>query len=160
MEKIYIGLDQSSRKTGFGVLNTKGELMEQGVVSIQGDTPIKRGYKLIKWFQENLVNKNTDKEIIIGLEDIKGSSINYLTTVTLSKILGMFEYYLYANNFKYQVIAPGTWRSKAEIKGRGREEQKANAIKKVKEKYKIDAKEDAAEALLIAEYIYKNNGWG
>ncbi len=157
MKKFFIGLDQSSKKTGYAVLDIDGKLLEYGVFSITGNTPIIRGSALIveifKVLNEYLKNG------IIGLEDIKGSISNYKTTITLAKVLGMIEYVLDEHQIDYKVVAPGTWRSSCGIKGRDRATQKKNAIARVKEKYGIEMKEDAAEAACIAEYLYKEHGW-
>lgn len=158
MNKYFIGLDQSSRKTGYALLSGKGELILYGVFNITGNTAIERSNKLIKEFLHTFWDYLSE-EIIVGLEDIKGEPVNYKTTITLAKVLGAIEYFFFTKEIKYQVIAPGTWRKTCGIKGRKREEQKRNAITKVKEKYGVDAKEDAAEAICIAEHLYMEAGW-
>ncbi len=158
-ETFYIGLDQSSKKTGFAILDSRGKLLDFGVKSIGGESVVQRGSKLMEWFEEQFADYMNSK-IIVGLEDIQGSFQNYKTVVTLSKILGIFEFYLYQKGINYQVIPVNTWRKTCGIKGRKREEQKANAIKKVEEKYEVKTEEDAAEAILITQHLLINNGWG
>ncbi|MFA6711220.1 MAG: hypothetical protein WCS33_00740 [Candidatus Caldatribacteriota bacterium] len=157
-KKFYIGLDQSSRKTGYALLDEEGKLILYGVFNITGENAIQRSNKLIKEFLATFWDYLT-KETIVGLEDIKGNQINYKTTITLAKVLGAIEYFFDTKDIKYEVIPPGTWRKTCGIKGRKREEQKINAIAKVKEKYGVEAKEDAAEAICIAEHLYMQAGW-
>lgn len=158
-EKFFIGIDQSSKKTGYAVLDENGKLINYGVESISGDTVVKRAYKLMTWFDKFHKMFIDGKIVVLGLEDIQGSFQNYKTVVTLSKILGVFEYCLFEKKVTYKVIPVGTWRKSCGIKGRKREEQKKNAISRVKEKYGVDAEEDAAEAICIAEHLYMDSGW-
>ena len=156
--KKFIGLDQSSKKTGYALLDEDGNLVLYGVFNITGDTAIDRSHKLLKEFLA-IFWEHLSTEHIVGLEDIKGSQINYKTTITLAKVLGIIEYFFSNKDIKYKIIPPGTWRKSCGIKGRKREEQKKNAISRVKEKYGIDAEEDAAEAICIAEHLYMDSGW-
>ncbi len=157
--KYFIGLDQSSKKTGYALLDYNGELILHGVFNITGDTPIERSINLMAEFRETFMFFLPGVEVV-GLEDIKGSQVNYKTTITLAKVLGAIEYFLTREDINYEIIAPGTWRKTCGIKGRKREEQKRNAIQRVKDKYNLeDVEEDAAEAICIAEHVYINSGW-
>ena len=158
MSKYYIGLDQSSKVTGYGVIDDKGQLIDFGIVDISGRNVIERATKLIRWL-DGFLAKYDDDEYIVGLEDVKGSIQNYQTTIVLAKILGILELTLHEQNIDYQVIAPGTWRKINKIKGKTRPEKKANAIKVIKERYNKKVKEDAAEALCIAYHLFKNDNW-
>lgn len=55
---------------------------------------------------------------------------------------------------EYLVIEarPSEWRKYCNIKGKKREELKQNAVNYIKNKYKIEVNDDAAESICIAEY--------
>jgi Holliday junction resolvasome RuvABC endonuclease subunit len=89
---------------------------------------------------------------VFALEDIQYQGIlrSYLP---LAKLLGVLEVMMFENQFAHVVVKPGEWRKTCEIKGRKREEQKANAVAWVKERFNKDVTEDEADAICIGWYL-------
>lgn len=112
-------------------------------------------------FIDELIHNNSKYEdkVFVGLENLQGS-FNYTTSKVLSQMLGIIEFFLYCQDIKYEIIPAATWRKEAGIKGKTREEKKKNAIQYIEDKYGIITNDDAAEALCIAEYLYKQQGFG
>lgn len=104
-------------------------------------------------FIEQLIDKYEDNNMRVGIEDTQESQMNTNTFQLLTKVLGIIEFWLYSESIPYIVCHVSSWRKHANIKGKTRAEKKAHAIKKVKEKFNIDVEEDAAEAILIADYV-------
>lgn len=116
---------------------------------------MKRIEYTLNFVDKMILKIKKDSNIIIGLEDTQESRMNTNTFQMLTKVLGAMEYHLYIQNIPYMVCHISSWRHAFNIKGKARAEKKANAIKKVKELFLIDAEEDAAEAILIAYYVKK-----
>ncbi len=155
----FIGLDQSTKATGYAVIDDKSAIIECGVFVPPDTKKVIKRTKALKEFLNKLLNKYDKNFILVGLEDTQESKMNYKTFQTLSKLLGAIELYLYEEDIKYEIVSVNTWRAVAGIKGKARAEKKQNAIDYISRKYNIDIEEDAAEALCIAEYLYKNSGF-
>jgi len=150
---IYIGLDQSSKVVGYAIMNDDN-LIDYGVYNTPETKDVMMRVSCILDFLDSLVTKHTkDSEYIIAFEDTQESRMNVNTFQLLTKVLGALEYWAFHNNHNYKVCHVSSWRNHAEVKGKRREEKKANAIRIVKEKFNIDALEDAAEAILICDYL-------
>jgi crossover junction endodeoxyribonuclease RuvC len=81
---------------------------------------------------------------------------NYVTYQQLSQMQGVLMAYLFKINIPFQIVEPSAWRKTCGIKGRKREEQKANTQLFVKEKFGIDVSEDEADAIGIGIWSNKN----
>lgn len=152
---IYIGLDQSSKMVGYCIMDDN-EILGQGFYQVPAGSELMQRVSYILDFLEGLIDQydeSYDNKIIVGLEDTQESRMNTNTFQLLTKVLGAMEYWLYSENIPYRVCHVSSWRSFAGVKGKRREDKKANAIRIVKEKFDIDAKEDAAEAILITYYL-------
>jgi Holliday junction resolvasome RuvABC endonuclease subunit len=103
---------------------------------------MKEQYDLIK----NLIDKTNPDYIC--LEDCQFQN-NYRTYQQLSVLQGTILALLFERNIPFTIIEPSAWKSFSLIKGRKREEQKANTIQMVKKKFNIDVVEDVADAIGI-----------
>ena len=86
-----------------------------------------------------------------------GSFSNTATTKKLTNIIGAVRHMCLKNGSTFHTIMPSSWRSLIGLdSGRAtkRNEFKKRSIEYVKNKYGIDAQEDAAEAICIATAAY------
>ena len=149
---IYIGLDQSSKVIGYAVMNDTG-LLDHGVYRVPENKDLMWRVSYVLHFLEQLVDEYNSPDMIIGLEDTQESRMNTNTFQLLTKVLGIIEYWLWSENINYKVCHVSSWRSHAGVKGKRREDKKKHAIQIVEKKFGIKAEEDAAEAILITEYL-------
>lgn len=80
---------------------------------------------------------------------------NVDTFKKLTKNLGVMEDMCFAKEICFHTVLNTQWKSYNKIKGRKREEQKQNAILKVKELFEIDVSTDIADAILLGNYIVR-----
>jgi Holliday junction resolvasome RuvABC endonuclease subunit len=136
------------------------KILEYGVFNVPATKELMIRVSYILHFLEELIDKYSWKKVTVGLEDTQESKMNVNTFQLLTRVLGAIEYFLFNKNIPYKVCHVSSWRNHSGIKGKSRIEKKANAIKKVKEKFDILAKEDAAEAILITDYLRHDcGGW-
>lgn len=149
---IYIGLDQSSKIVGYCIMN-ETDILEYDIFMVPATKELMMRITYILDFIDNLIRKYSNNKIIIGLEDTQESQFNTNTFQLLTKVLGTIEYYLFSNNISYKICHISSWRKHAGVKGKRREEKKKHAIEIVNNKFNIQAEEDAAEAILICDYL-------
>jgi Holliday junction resolvasome RuvABC endonuclease subunit len=149
---IFIGLDQSSKIVGYCVM-TEDQIITYGTYKAVNSNILMERVDSIVIFLENLITKYQEQNIVIGLEDTQESRQNTNTFQLLSKVLGILEYWIYKQKIPYMVCHVSSWRHHSNIKGKKRQEKKKNAIKAVSDKFGIQAEEDAAEAILICDYL-------
>lgn len=156
MKTKYIGFDQSSKVVGYAVMDGNS-LISYGQYIVPNTSCLMERVDSIIGFVDELVNAHGKDDLIIGFEDTQESRMNTNTFQLLTKVLGILEFWAYCNNIEYKVLHVSSWRKHAGIKGKRREEKKANAIKKVQEKFgnagEFQVSEDAAEAILITDYL-------
>jgi len=136
---------------GYAVIDNE-ELVRYGVFKTPSSKNVMKRISYIIEFLDDLLHEY-NSNIVVGLEDTQESGMNTNTFQLLTKVLGAIEFWLYTENISYMVCHISSWRKHSGIKGKRRKEKKANAIKAVKEKFGINAEEDAAEAILIAYYV-------
>jgi Holliday junction resolvasome RuvABC endonuclease subunit len=149
---LYIGLDQSSKVVGYCVMDEE-KILEYGVFNVPATKELMMRVSYILHFLEELIDKYSWKEVTVGLEDTQESKMNVNTFQLLTKVLGAIEYFLFNKNIPYKVCHISSWRKYAGVKGKKREDKKKHAIKIVEDKFEIQAEEDAAEAILICNYL-------
>lgn len=100
-----------------------------------------------------MVDKWSPDKVI--LEDIQlqkfGEANNegVITYKKLAHLQGVLSNYFYERKIPFEIIAPSTWRSFSEIKGKTRTDKKKNAQLKVKRFYDVSVTQDEADAILI-----------
>lgn len=146
---IIISLDQAT-VTGYAV-SVDGKIIDSGTFEStkkeydQKINDIKKGMVvLIEKYSPHLVT----------VEDVQFQN-NYEVYHKLSKLQGVLVNYLIENDTLYEIIEPVRWKSKMLIKGKKREEQKANAILKAAEHGYETASEDVADAICMNIYANK-----
>ena len=140
-----LALDQSSRITGFAVFDDN-ELIDYGTFTLTSDDI---GERLAAYRKkvESLIEKYEIDEI--AFEDIQmQTQINNVQTFkVLAEIFGVTQEYLAECKYVYHIVSSNTWKSKLNIKGKGRTEQKKNAQEYVLNTYNIKVSQDAADAI-------------
>lgn len=148
-----IGLDCSTKSTGFSVFNDK-ELIDYGCLTASSTDLIKR-INLIMSKIKDVLQKHPDTKTIIMEEVIPSTGKNIKTWKALIYLQAAIVIYLH-NEFpqiKIELIYPNSWRAKIGIHtGRNitRDQLKNEDINFVKQKYNIDVNDDVADAICIA----------
>ncbi len=143
-----LALDQASRVSGWAVF-INGELKQWGHLTTNQEEV---GDRLVA-IRNFIVNKVQQWDIdTIAFEDIQlQSSVgnNVKTFKVLASVFGVVQMTAVELNKNYKVIPSVTWKSKLQIKGRTRLDQKKNAQQFVLQRYGIKATQDESDAICI-----------
>lgn len=151
-----LALDQSSRVTGWAVFHDK-ELVDSGTFTLTADNI---GQRLVTYKNkiEELINKYEIEQV--AFEDIqlqedkdKGGIKNVQTFKVLAEVFGVTQEYLVEQNYFYHIVSSNTWKSKLQIKGKNRPEQKKNAQLYVFEHYGKKVSQDESDAICIGASV-------
>lgn len=146
---LALAFDPSTTSTGWAVYDTQhDDLLEYGIINPPMKDPIERIMQIDRQVKELLRDWKPEITLIENLSVTR----NARTTILLSGLQVIIEVACKRRNLLYLPVRPTEWRKETGIKGRIRTEQKANAIKHIKEKYNIDVNEDEADAICLAEY--------
>lgn len=143
-----LGLDTSTTSTGYAVLDNE-KLISYGTIK----SPTKADLlDRVIYIEENIKQIIKAKEItFIVIEDLAVTR-----SASTTKALAGLLYHLLIEFRKKELLVvqarPSEWRKKCKIKGKCRKELKENAIKYIKNKYGVDANDDEADSICIAEY--------
>lgn len=142
-----LSLDQSSHCTGFAIFED-GKLSYVNKFSLDSDDLGERLYHYRQKIIEIIDKYNIDS---VAFEDIQmQNQINNVSTYKiLAEIFGITQELMVELNIPYQVVSSNTWKSKLEIKGKQRAEQKRNAQAWVLSTYNIKCTQDEADACCI-----------
>lgn len=123
-------------KYGCKTLNKKAQTVDRMVEGIQ-------------WLHEQ---KGTYDELVF--ENVQLQAGNAQTFQILSQLQGMVLMYCKMHNIPYYIYGSTTWKSTCGIKGRKRDEQKANAHRFAEARYGISTlcSQDAVDAICIAHH--------
>ena len=153
-----LALDQASRITGYAIFNDN-ELITSGTFTLKSDDI---GERLVAYRQhiENLINEYDIEEV--GFEDIQmqGQVNNVQTFKVLAEIFGVTQEYLAESGLVYHIVSSNTWKSKLQIKGKTRPEQKKNAQEYVLKTYNKKVSQDESDAICLGASILKGKNVG
>lgn len=170
---MILGLDMSTKKTGYGLLDYKECLYECGIITSDNED-IRERMKNLYNAIEKLINKYKINHIVF--EDVPISKHKNLQTgKTLCILQGVILSLCFKYDISYSLYAPSAWRSvigtyDGTKEGTKREAQKMKAVSLVNSIYKLgfeyyprDTKahisdDDKAEAILIALSYIKELG--
>ena len=146
-----LALDQSSHVTGVAVFENQ-QLISYEKFSLNNEDLGERLYNYRQKIIELIKKYNIDR---VAFEDIQlqTQSRNVSTFKILAEILGVTEELMVELKIPYEIVSSNTWKSKLNIKGKGRTEQKKNAQEYVLNTYKIKVSQDAADAICIGASI-------
>ena len=143
-----LALDQSSHCTGFSVFEDK-KLIDSGKFDLNKTDLGERLYdyrlKIIELIDKYQVDQ-------VAFEDIQiqeNHARNVSTYKILAEIFGVTQELLSELKIPYQVVSSNTWKSKVNIKGKQREEQKKNAQLYVLNTFNKKVSQDEADAIAI-----------
>lgn len=154
---VVAGIDASTTATGVAIMED-GELIYYELIAIDSKKE-KDAYKRIKEMLIricSILDKHNIEKVYMEKAICKGGNVDI--TIKLAYLSGGMSLYCIQKNIEFNNPTPSEWRKTVGIKnGRGvlREEQKAQAIKAVKDWYGIDVGDDIAEATLIARSAFK-----
>lgn len=151
-----LALDQSSTLTGYSIFNTETkELINSGLINLSGKTIEQRLFLLRNKILELITENNIEK---IFLEDIQlqsNVSNNVTTYKVLAYVIGNLIELSEEQHIPYELVPSTVWKSSLGIKGRKREEQKANAKTYVLNTYNLNVSTDVADAICIGTHVVK-----
>ena len=156
-----LALDQASRTSGYAIFEDD-QLVESGTFTLKSDDI---GERLVQYRQ--YLSELTDKYEIdqVAFEDIQmqGQVNNVQTFKVLAEVFGVTQEFLAEQNYFYHIVSSNTWKSKLQIKGRTRPEQKKNAQAYVLEHFGKKVSQDEADSICIGASIMlqetKTHSW-
>lgn len=170
MKTYLLALDQSTQVTGYALFNrTTQELVAFGHISPKDNDYVARIAKLCEWLENILDLYKNDVEVVI--EDIqlqeyepngnkkRAKEFGVITFKKLAHVQGALLTVVKRRNLPYDIISSSSWKSTCGIKGRIRNEQKANAKKFAETTYQVNLIQDEADAICIGYHCLhlKNN---
>lgn len=142
-----LALDQSSRTTGYCIGTPTGELIEYGQKTFSG---LQEQYH----YFSSLLGQHSITTLVIE-DTFMGN--NTTTYKTLCEVIGMFKTLAFLNDLDFYIYPAATWRSKVNLKGKGRTQVKRTAVQMVQELYNIKVAQDTSEAILIYKAYMSDN---
>ncbi len=151
MKKI-LALDQSSHITGYSIFEDS-KLITYGKFSFDDDNLDQRLYKIRQKVQSLIEDNNIDE---LKIEDIQmqNNVINNVQTFkALAEVYGIIEELAYELKIPCESVLASSWKSKFNIKGKARADQKRAAQQYVQETFNIKATQDECDAICIGNYF-------
>lgn len=146
-----LALDQASRVSGWAIFDNQ-DLIDSGTFTLKSDDV---GERLVQ-YRQYLIDLTDKYEIDeVAFEDIQmQNQVNNVQTFKiLAEVFGVTQEYLAEQNYFYHIVSSNTWKSKLQIKGRTRPEQKKNAQAYVLEHYNKKVSQDESDAICIGASI-------
>ena len=143
-----LSLDQATKITGYAIKD--GNTVHYSTLSV--DPKLEPLERMKHMFDKIKALIEQEKPDYVSIEDtqMQGSPKVYQQ---LSQFQGALFGYFFDHDTPFVVIPPVVWKSHCGLKGRKREEQKANTIAWVKETYGFEVNEDEADALGQMSYF-------
>lgn len=150
-----LALDQASRTTGYAIFEDD-QLVKSGTFTLRSDDIGERLVDYRKHIEKLIIDNDVDE---IAFEDIQmQSQVNNVQTFkVLAEIFGVTQEYLAEQEHSYHIVSSNTWKSKLNIKGRTRTEQKKNAQAYVLEHFNKKVSQDESDAICIGASIVLDN---
>ena len=150
-----LALDQASRCNGYAIFD-EDVLVDSGTFTLKSDDI---GERLVAYRKkiENLIEENDIDEVAFEDIQMQGQVNNVQTFKILAEIFGVTQEYLVEQGHSYHIVSSNTWKSKLQIKGRTRPEQKKNAQEYVLEKFHKKVSQDESDAICIGASIVLDN---
>ena len=146
-------LDQSTKVSGYSVWENKKLVLYGHVDSnIKENLPLMRMRKMSKEIQRLIKQVRPDYIVLEGVQ-FQG---NHCVYSQLSQMQGVLFEICFSYDIGFAIVEPTKWKSFSNIKGRKREEQKANTINYIKEMFNIDPTEDEADSIGIGVWAINN----
>lgn len=155
-----LALDQSSRITGWAVFNNEiKQLIAYGKFNAEDySSDLAKRLQYIVNKIDELVEEYEIKKLLI--EDIQmqhNVSGNVITFKTLAEVIGVLEKYSVDKDIELEIIHSQTWKSKLNIKGKVRADQKRNAQAWVINTYGKKPTQDECDAICLGASYFIND---
>ena len=147
-----IGIDNATKNMGIAVFDGN-DLVYYTVLKFTSTVLEERLLRIYRLMSE-VILPEWEPDFVV-LEDIQMQNKQYAAFKALAMLLGIMTVVLEDYEVAYDIVKSSVWRSAYSISGKGREMQKIEAMKKVKEMYGIVVTDDAAESILIGKYAVK-----
>lgn len=145
-----LGLDASTRITGYGLVDESGKLLDHGVINLYNDKEVieDRIKKMMISIHDLIKRFSPD---VIYVEEM-WSKLNVQVTKQISYVIGATMGFSAIQGYNIHLVLPSEWRKVVGLSQskKKREELKQEAIEWVKTKYGIDVGDDEAEGICIA----------
>lgn len=144
---ILLSLDQSSHITGWAIFEDN-KLVQNGKFDLKSDDI---GQRLLHYRTHliKLINEYKPNKVVFEDIQMQGQVNNVVTYRILAEILGVTEELVTELDMPYEIISSNTWKSKLDIKGKARTEQKRNASQWVLNTYNKKVTQDEADAICL-----------
>ena len=142
-----LSLDQSSHITGWAIFEDN-KLIQNGKFDLKSENIGERLWDYRKHIEKLINEYNPDKVVFEDIQ-MQGQINNVMTYRILAEILGVTEEYMVEIKMPYEIISSNTWKSKLDIKGKARTEQKRNASQWVLNTYNKKVTQDEADAICL-----------
>ncbi len=170
---MILGLDMSTKKTGFGLLNSDGDLVTYGLIRTTENDIRRRMEEIYNGIEDIIVSNDVQ---IIVIEDVPvNTHSNIKTGKDLAVLQGVILGLCFKHGLPFHFYNPSAWRSiigtyNGTREGMKREYQKQKAVEEVNLLYDLDfiynatetktrlTDDDKAEAILIALAYIKDKG--
>lgn len=143
-----VAIDQASHKIGISVFDN-GKLVYYHYVEAEGTLSV-RLVKVYRFLVETIIKQWQPD--YLAFEGVQYQNNNPETHKILSMVLGICMLAAEQYKIEHGSVLNKVWQSEFNILGAGRDAQKANVIKKVKEMYDIEVVDDIADAILLGKY--------
>lgn len=158
-----LALDQSSRITGWAVFNNETkQLITYGKFNAEdySSNLAKRLQYIVNKVDELIETYDIKKLLIEDIQLQNNISGNVVTFKTLAEVIGVLEKYSVDKDIGLEIIHSQTWKSKLNIKGRARADQKRNAQTWVVNTYGKKPTQDECDAICLgASYFISDNAF-
>lgn len=139
VEHFYLGIDPSTKSTGFAVINQSGELIEYGKICPQEvieDTTATPAEKILTQYEEihRLITKYPIKQVLCE-DQFFGRNID--TLKQLSRVSGMVLLVSAQCNVAVELVYPTSWRKVFHGSGKAK---KSETLRKVNEMFNLQLK--------------------
>lgn len=143
----YLGIDPSTKATGYGVINSKGELVDWGVLN----PPKEMNFGELMLYKQDILRElvREHKIIAIGCED-QYSGVNPDTFKKLSRVTGLVQMLAAEHEIPLELYYPAAWRKVFHNTGKAK---KRDTLNLVNQKYDLSLKvkeNDISDAIGIA----------
>ena len=152
MESYYLGVDPSTKSTGYGVFNQLGELVDYGVITPKKGRPNLRPEEemYIQYLAlKELIEKYMPKQVVCEDQFMK---TNVDTLKKLSRVTGNVLLISAQHGIPVELVYPSSWRKVFHGTGKAKKEDTINKVNGLFELGLKKKDNDIADAIGIAAY--------
>ena len=151
-----LAFDQATKVTGYAVMNG-GKLSRHGTISVRPSLDIlSRMYMMTRMICDVINEERPDAVYFEGVESVR----NERTMIYLANLQGMCLHSTHEDGYEVGTFDPTVWRHELGFAvGRGvkRADNKAEAVRYVRDTYGVECGDDEAEAICIATVAWNKN---